>query len=201
VKKSACIALLAVFTGGADAAILYSNISPGFLSVQTDSYGSGSNFTGTTFVTTAGGLLGQVAFGVEETNPSITATAALYADSSGEPGTLLESWTFLVPTTKVLTTLDSVVHPAISSGAQYWFVFSGFPTDSNSFEVWGNDTGILGGFYDAFSLDTLGADNFDPTSFHAPGIQLTDATVPEPSALGFLAAGCIAIIGLRRVFR
>jgi hypothetical protein len=61
-----------------------------------------------------------------------TVTVGLYADSLGQPGTLLEAWTVAVPNTcqtsssllcdpPPLTTLTSILNPLLTVGARYWF--------------------------------------------------------------------------------
>lgn len=176
---------------------LYSNIGGGFPSDAPGSY-NGSSFAvfGSTFTTTAGGNLATISTFLISSfaTPS---TGGLYTDVAGEPGTLLESWTIPTPTTAVLTTLSSVLHPLLSSGTQYWFVWTSFPTP---FVLAQNDTGATEGIWGGGSLTGL-----SDLGGLSPGIELTsDSSVaaPEPATgLLFLSGALIMFPALRRCVR
>ena len=114
----------------------------------------------------------------------------LAADNAGLPGSVLESFTVTgIPSGGgTIITLDSTLHPLLSSGAQYWLeVFPGNPS--------------LGG---GWNLSTLSSGNA-PYFSHNHGASWTpttqgpeafdvNGTVPEPPAgLFLIAAACVLI--------
>jgi len=126
-SKMIVVAIIAAFCCAPLAgSILYSDIGAGYPgdSLAGDSPGSYSYF-GTTFTATGSGALGDILITLSSDNPGHY-NAGLYANSGGEPGTLLESYSVSVPFgNTVLTTIDSVSHPSLSTGTEYWFVVSG----------------------------------------------------------------------------
>jgi hypothetical protein len=147
----------------------------------------GYGLLATTFMATGSGNLGSIAtvFAQSET---LQLSLGLYADSSGKPGQLLESWSLQIPSTTSpyppITTLTSVVHPFVSSGMTYWFVWSsGNATNSTSW--WPNDEGVTGGYWQTAGTNPNLLAHAFPT-LPTPGIQLT-----TQSAGGFshIAAG------------
>jgi hypothetical protein len=163
--------------------IIYSNLGP----TPATTYFSPPVFA-TTFTASGTGNLAAVTFEawVNQSSPG-SATAGLYASSSGQLGTLLEGWSFtleggVLPT---LSTIDSIQSPLLTAGSQYWFVLSsplGIDWD-------GNGEGIIGGFWDGTTLQNL-SQVF--ASSPTPIIQLTStaaSAVPEPpgAVLGGLA--------------
>lgn len=154
-------------------AVLYSNIGAGFPADTTTFYTTGAPEFGTTFVATASGPLASISMSLLSGG---SVTGGLYTNFSGEPGTLLETWTF---TTSSQTTLDSVLNPMITSGTEYWFVFA----NPNGTIGWvANDTSVAGGAWSGTSL--TGLEQFVASS-PAPGIELL--ATPEPGTLGMLA--------------
>jgi hypothetical protein len=115
------------------AGTIFSNVGPGF---PGDSNGfvvgnTGSpdgGFLGTNFVATGSGNLDTLSLDVQAATGPIS--VGLYANSAGQPGTLLESWSVAIPIgigfppIPSLTTLASVGHPLLSSGTEYWVVLS-----------------------------------------------------------------------------
>jgi hypothetical protein len=169
--------------------VLYGNFGPGYAGDSPLGYGAGFAFFGTTFTASAGGTLQQVEISIEDGPLNIT--GGLYTNSGGEPGTLLESWNISIPSNDdTITTLTSVVNPAIIAGTQYWFVLAN-PTVA-SFTWLANDDNVLGGSYGGSTLAGLsgGGNAIDP----APGIELMgNSSVPEPATGCLFGAGCLGL--------
>ncbi|MGH9353640.1 MAG: PEP-CTERM sorting domain-containing protein [Terriglobia bacterium] len=187
------------------ASAIYSNLGPGqsYLSAGFFS-SSGSNplYQGTEFIATSSANLSTVLVPVESTDGLLT--FGLYSDSSGTPGTLLESWSSVtVPTnfsTFSLTTLTSVVNPLLSSGDTYWFLSSTVPSDGPRSLGWeSNNQSIAGGLWAGSS--PTGLSQVNPAS-PAPAIELDSATststTPEPASWLMVAAGLIGSLYWRR---
>src|SRR3954469_7030378 len=89
--------------------ILYNNFGPGDTFLNS-AFESGFTFLGTTFTTTGAGPLGNIRMAGALAFGTSPITAGLYANSSGEPGQLLESWDVTFPPTfpPPVTTLASV---------------------------------------------------------------------------------------------
>ena len=175
------------------AGIIYSNIGAGF---PGDSPGSSYNFAGpngfegTTFITTGGGILATISLSVGGNTSPVT--GGLYANSAGEPGTLLESWTFSQPLNPTVappvTTLTSLLHPSLSAGTQYWFVLS-MPSTGQSEGWFENDQGATGGTWTGTSINGL-SQAF--ASSPADAIRL-DST-PEPTTGLLFALGSLVLL-------
>jgi hypothetical protein len=116
----------------------------------------------------------------------------LYSDASGEPGTLLESWSVPVPDSSdpgAIITISSVVHPSVSAGTPYWFVIEDTTGAVNM--TWGSYSGTTGGIWVGLSATTL-VQAFPTYSMVA--IELD--SVPEPSS-GLLAGAGALLLWLR----
>jgi hypothetical protein len=181
--------------------IIFGNFGASFPGDSPIDYQAAAGFFGSAFTATNGGVLNQVEFDIGG-GPLSTTTAALYTNSGGEPGTELESWSVPVPVDtpatipEPLTILTSVIHPVLSSGAQYWFVFTQDP--NNTVNIQGNDQGLDGGFFSNASLTQLGTGQVlasDPTL----GLELV--STPEPSAGALVGIGGLLLAGIRRTFR
>jgi hypothetical protein len=151
---------------------------------------NGSTFFGTTFVTTAGGTLANIRLPIFS---SAALTMGLYANSSGEPGTLLESWTRALPNDgSTITTLTSVAQPVLLSGTQYWFVVN--PSGGPSWSWGQNNQAVTGGNWTGSSVNALAQSG---NTFAAPAIQLNSAAVasgvPEPGSGMMITLGCVAL--------
>ena len=175
--------------------VLYSNITAGFhpgSGTGTYSFSGPNAFLGTTFTTTGAGSLATISIGIEGDQSPIT--AGLYANAAGEPGTLIESWTFAQPPfgANILTTITSVLHPSLSAGTPYWFVL-----DLSGSEDWTmNDEAVTGGvWFGSSSVSTL-SQAFGSSS--APGIQLN--SVPEPTAGLMFALGSLLLLARMKGF-
>lgn len=178
------------------ASILYTDIGPGYAGDSTIGYGSPGSFFGTTFTTTAGGSLSEVIVGVGSDTTTM-APAALYTNSGGEPGTLLESWNVTLPfSTGNTVTLISLLQPVLSANTQYWFVF-GPGAEADGVQLTGNDTGILGGPWAGDTLTGLSAES--GPGYLTPGIEVIGAaSVPEPGTGALIALTSVALAALRR---
>ncbi|HLW77546.1 MAG TPA: choice-of-anchor R domain-containing protein, partial [Bryobacteraceae bacterium] len=120
--------------------VLFGDIGPGFPGDTPLGHVLRAGFAAVTFMTSAGGSLSQVELGMSAQNPE-NLTAGLYADSAGEPGTLLESFTIPIPTKVQSTTVSSLLNPVLSASTRYWFVFA--PLGG---ETWfADDQNVLGG--------------------------------------------------------
>jgi len=125
-------------------------------------------------------------------------TFGLYTDSSGAPGTLLETWIDVTVPTSLpnLTTLTSVLHPLLSSGSTYWFLESNVVGASGRSIGWdANNQSIAGGVWTGTSPGSVSQIN--PAS-PAPAIELDSAAVPEPASWLMVAAGLIGSVYWRR---
>ena len=103
-------------TISAPCATLFSSIGAGFPGDSAGDYFSGAGtFLATEFTTTGGGNLGSILLDLKAV--SLPVEAGLYTYFAGEPGVLLESWSFSTPLgsseypNPPVTTLTSVVNP------------------------------------------------------------------------------------------
>ena len=178
--------------------ILYSNIGAGFPTDSAGDYFSSPSgvFLATEFTTTSGGNLGSISLSLKAIN--LPVEGGLYSYFAGEPGVLLESWSFSTPVgnseypNPPVTVLASVLNPLLSVGTPYWFVFSSSSTSEVQWYM--NDTGVTGGIWSSGNL--LTGQFQSSTALLTPGIQLD--TVPEPSSLILLALGCAVLIAKGR---
>jgi len=116
-----CSVALATLACSARAAVLYTSFGGSDLGA----YSTAGTFMGSMFTPTSSGTLSLLTFEAFA-NPTGAGTwsMGLYNNASGQPGTLIEGWTALVPDSSSVTTttLTSVVHPLLSLGTAYWFV-------------------------------------------------------------------------------
>ena len=196
-KRSLIVLAICWTSGLLSAGIIFSNIGAGFPGDTPAFHASGSGgnlFVGTTFTTSGTGNLLSISTELAA-NPTSTLSVGLYTNSSGEPGTLLESWSIIVPiytgSLPPLTTFASVLNPSLSSGTQYWFVVT---TTNNTINWAQNDKAVNGGLWSSLtSLSTLSQVVLNSPT---PGIQL-DST-PEPVSGLLLATGTLLLMVVRR---
>lgn len=196
---STALVFLALTATSIQAGVIYSNIGIGFPNDTPGPWGVGvtnqPDLAGIPFTAASGGNLASISTDISSTTQPIT--FLLYGDSSGEPGTLLESWITVVPafvpsiTPVAMTTLESVQNPLLSAGSQYWFLVA-LPTGS-SIHWWSNDQGVRLGFWQGTSISTLQKSLPDN---HEVGIQVN--STPEPPSVILFAVGTIAIFTLIR---
>jgi hypothetical protein len=146
-------------------------------------------FAGIPFTTTGGGSLSSITFDVQ-TFEALPFTVGLYADSSGEPGTLLESWSVTAPSfvccsPPPTTNITSALHPLLTSSTQYWFLIAG----PNSLHWFANDQGLAGGIWVGDAFNTL---RNIITDAPRTGIQVA-TTLPEPATISLLALGLLGM--------
>jgi hypothetical protein len=187
--------------GCLSAGVLYSNLGAGF---PGDSPGNDSIFSfsqqtyyfGMPFTTTAGGSLSSILVDILSDEGLPTPSAGLYTNSSGEPGTELESWSVSVPSASSVTTLYSVLNPSLSPGTVYWFVFTLPMVNGSDFTWKENDESVDGGPWSSLSsVNSLLQANAELPD---PGIEVN--SVPEPATGAMLAFGALvlSLCGRRR---
>jgi hypothetical protein len=186
------LGLAAVTPCKADA-ILYSNFGPGNSFIVSRVYQTNFDFLATTFVTTGSGNLGSIITPMFSLNSP--ASVGFYDDSGGAPGSLLESWSAMVPGFPAqLVTLTSVDNPFLSANTPHWLVIALTAAQKNELAVYQNNQGVLGGVWAGSSLDAML--NFTP-GMPIEAIQLSStevpASVPEPST-GALVASVLLIV-------
>lgn len=169
--------------------VIFSDFGPGFPGDAPIGFGPIQPFDGVSFVASNTGALTQIQVALRAEDAPFNQDAALYSDSGGEPGTLLESLSLPVSGTEIAT-VNSLVNPVLTAGDTYWFVLLN-PTPG-SLNWLGNDEGVMGGVWDGSTLTTITGDPTKP----AAAIELTgNATgVPEPSAAGTFALGALALL-------
>lgn len=184
--------------GPAHADTVYSNIDPG------DSFGPGIAiglvpFTGTFNYAGVGFTPGQN-YDLDSLELAVSLTSGpnvldVYVMSSlgGLPDQVLESFALANQLTPVaatgLVTIDSIVHPELEAGQQYWVVAAGGPT---TFAFWQQNVhGIEGPNVSGTSLTTLVRDS-DANVIEA--LDVNGTVVPEPGN-AMLVAGAL-LLGL-----
>jgi hypothetical protein len=181
--------LLALPTIASAEAVLYSNIGMGYPTDAPTSYTAGFDYIATLFTVAVTGPLSSLEIGLADPTASNSFGAALYTNSSAEPGTLLESWSAPLPVGNFinippLTVLASVGNPVLYAGSSYWLVLT---EPANQEIVWyANDQNVAGGMWSGNSI--TGLSQFFPNDA-APGIQL-NAVAPEPSSGVMFGLGC-----------
>jgi hypothetical protein len=156
-------------------------------------------YIGTTFTATGSGDLSSVLLDVESLGGSVSQSMGLYSNVSGEPGSLLESWTVTVPANSYPTvspiTLTSVGNLSLTAGTTYWFVID----DGAQQDFWlQNNQSVSGGSWAGDSLTDLS--QISPGA-GTPVIQLDASSVvtPEPASGMLLLLGFAVFVGLRRL--
>ncbi len=192
------LCFLALAGATVSAQTIYSNITAGFPGDSGREYGGGSNtYFGTPFTTTGSGNLSTLLLdaGISDPSQPFTFTVGLYTSVSGQPGSLLESWTQAFPLASPpfppppATTLTSVSHPFLVASIQYWLVLT--QANANQVYLYTNDTGVNGGFWAGNNISALNqsvANMNDPI----PGLRLT--AVPEVSTWMLLALGAVVCL-------
>ena len=132
-------------------------------------------------------------------NPGRTLTVSLQSGASAPSGTALESWTFAttaVGWTPVQETLNSVLHPTLQAGTQYWIVAES--TEEPLVDpVW--VIASNGGTYTVGNIDFASSPAWQiGPGTAAPGTVITATAVPEPSALALAALGVPLLVGIAR---
>lgn len=187
-KSALCATLLVAGLTSARAGTIFDNIGPGFPGDSPIGYESIQSYLGTSFIATGSGPLLQVINDAFDETSSLTVTAGLYTNSGGEPGALLESWNVALPAFDTLTTLNSVLHPVLTAGSQYWLVYG---PNAINLQWSGNDEGIIDEVWTGPTLTGLSG-GADPQL----GLELVSST-PEPATGVLLSGALAALLGLR----
>ena len=150
-------------------------------------------------VATGSGSLSSITTWLDDETNAVATTAALYSDTAGEPGALLESWTLNIPFgngfTWVPTTLTSLADPTITAGSTYWFVITNPGTSTTYWER--DDQGDKLGWWSGSTLTALAG--VAVGSKAQLGIELDGTTsTPEPTTFALLALGLPVLWRLRR---
>ncbi len=192
--------------GSAEAEVVYSTLGPG------DSYNGmvgltvGFPISGANYYAEAGAFTPASTVSFDEVDLAVTWPGAgrgsailvqLRTDNSGLPGSVLEAFTFSnLPVSGTVSSGDllegeSVLHPELFAGAQYWVAV--VPNGDDIFDSW-NDSlpAVLG----PQSSSTNGGLTWPTPTDHTQGAFRVDGSpVPEPSTLALLAAGALGLLG------
>jgi len=132
-------------------------------------------------------------------NPGRTLTVSLQSGATAPSGTVLESWTFAttaVGWSPVLETLNSVLHPTLQAGTQYWIVAE------STEEPFVDPVWVIasnGGTYTVGNIDFTSSPAWQiGPGTAAPGTIISATPVPEPSALLLAAVGAPLLLGVAR---
>ena len=191
-------------------ATLYTTFGPGdsydTLSGINWSVGSPTGVTAqevaATFVAGFTGTLDSIRVAALHLNGPNSFTVSIATDNSGQPGTVLESFTGVTFTTvSSIVTLISGSNPLLSTGSTYWVGMT--PTSLFASQAgWNVNNQGIGGTYRRFN----GADpwflsdiNVGPT----PAFEVnttSNGVIPEPSTAGLTLAGLagLALLARRR---
>lgn len=131
--------------------------------------------------------------------PGRTLTVSLQSGATAPSGTSLESWTFATTAqgwNPVLETLNSVTHPILQAGTQYWIVAES--TEGPFIDpVWVIATN--GSTYTTGNIDFTSSPNWQiGPGTAAPGTIITATAVPEPSVWLLGVVGAPLLLGVAR---
>jgi hypothetical protein len=136
---------------------------------------------------------------------SDTVNFSLYGTTAGFPGDLLETFTltglgvYQGEPGPGLLSAQSVLHPLVTGGMQYWLVMEG----ANAVNVtWGfNSTGVLGAATVVAPVEDVSPAHWELLPNHTQGAFALDGSpVPEPSTMA-LSVTCLAAAFLGRRVR
>jgi hypothetical protein len=179
------------------AEVLFDNFAPGDRYQKATGWLIGHSLGGDTFVVgdafrVAGGdfILSSVTLALSHSSGPNAVDVQFRADAAGLPGAVLEAWHFenlgefgvLNPP----VVADSVLHPLLSDGEQYWVTASASDVSDMVWNI--NSTGDRG--LQAFSKDgsPFQAYTGDDGAFRVVG-------VPEPTTLTLFGVGALGLLG------
>jgi len=135
----------------------------------------------------------DIQFAGSDSDVTDEVSVALYSDSSNLPGTAEETLHTTLLTTPSVVTVDSILDPVLSPGAQYWIVLS----DANDEATWNSSNNGLQGVAE---LPNGGSWTLS-SSYSQPGVEVDAievAAVPEPGTLLAFGSGLTALMLLAR---
>jgi PEP-CTERM motif-containing protein len=212
-------------TGSADAGIIFDNGGPdqnaAFFADTTSTYSisiAADDFTLSTSSTISGvnwwGWCGSSGGGPNSSCPTGDFTLYFYNDSSGTPGTVIQSYsvgnanqtaTSNIPAGYQEYSYSATISPdLVLAAGTYWLGISN-TTDPSYLWMWEtSSTSDPGGVYSycqAAPCTPLGWELSGPTSdlaFNLTGPTGQGSAVPEPASLAIIGAGLLGLAGLRR---
>jgi hypothetical protein len=202
---------LTAFLGGgrASADFIFSNLGPGG-SFSTTSYATAdnlptsNNWLAYAFTPTTSSLVTQIDIAVGQGSfNSTTGYAYLMSDNGGVPGSVLMSgpnsvsWSFAIPTTPTLLSLDVpniYPYPQLTAGQQYWLALAPEVTPDSYYLWYGNSTNQTGPWAQTVNGSWRTTQNVPEGAFAVVGTEIS--SVPEPATLLLLGQGAAALLGL-----
>ncbi len=197
--------LMAVAAVPADSGVIVNTFGPG------DAYQTGIGYTlgyagvaysqGNAFAPASTVTLDQVEVAIGLVSGPNELLVWLMTDSSGEPGTVIESWAFSnamgsFGSYNPLLVGSSVLHPLLTGGTQYWLI-AGTPTDA-TWAAWNFNS--IGHTASIARRQGAGSWETDTDVTAAFRISSYEGAIPEPGTWCLALAG-IALLGARRWFR
>jgi hypothetical protein len=172
-----------------EAAIIFSTFGPGDSFAPNSYWGAGRDFTGRTwasamaFSPTSTADLDRIEVPVAWFEGTNSIRVQLLEDNAGSPGDVLEAFALAnLPShddTYFPTVLDSVLHPELVAGAQYWLTV--LPGADDTFVGWNMSWPKVRGWL-AGSFD-VGVTWYPPSDARLAAFQIEGADVPEPISL------------------
>jgi hypothetical protein len=211
-KASRLIPYLAVLSAActaaipAEAGVIFStdgNPMPGFDSSPT-AYGAFANPGGDAeaarFVAALSGILDHIEVAVLDGNGGgFTGTFELRLDSSGTPGTVIDTFTVNILSTSTLVSALSTSNPSIVSGQTYWLEDEIPPQDVIGVDL--SSPGVSGTVLGSSKTNNGPWQTACPACgglLPAFSLVSQDAVVPEPGTAPRFTVGAIGLLMLRR---